>query len=94
MLMCRRRTYHNSHLHPHLGIVTEKKIYIFSGVTGKLESDAHILIGEIDLKSAFSLDVYQIEWWTSLNFTDGLYFIAGDESRLQVTKNNPKPVSE
>lgn len=85
--MYRRRTSHNSHLH--LGIITDKKIYIFSGITREEEEDeAQILIGEVDLKSAFSLDTYQIEWWTSLNFTDGVYFVAGEESQLQVAKNN------
>lgn len=68
------------------GIVTEHKIYVFSGITDNKAGDSHILLGEINLKNAFSLNAYQIEWWTSPNFNDVVYFVAGDDSRLYVAK--------
>lgn len=64
------------------GIVTASKIYIFSALGDHNSSNSQILLGEISLAKAFTLGSYEVEWWTSPNFTDVVYFVAGDDSRL------------
>lgn len=65
-----------------LVVITDDKIYLFSDLADfsnntKLESELEILVGEIDRSTAFSLDAYEIQWWTSPNFTFRFPFVSG-----------------
>lgn len=66
-----------------LVLITDDKIYLFADLSDytnqtKYESELEILIGEVDRKTAFSLDAYEVEWRTSPNFTYRLPFLSGD----------------
>lgn len=39
-------------------------------------------MGEIDRKTAFSLDAYEVEWRISPNFTYRFPFLSGDGSHM------------
>lgn len=69
-----------------LGITTDQKLYLFGNInsyTGpEILLDIEILIGSIDLKTAFTVDDYEVEWRTCQNFTYEFAFLSGNESLL------------
>lgn len=71
-----------------LVLVADDKIYLFTDLKdfsgNRSDSELGILVGEIDRRTALSLDAYEIEWWTSPNFTYRFSFLSGGrhESRM------------